>query len=890
MPLHKSELVVLVATRRESALFLDVLRDWSALDLVADFILVHADSESGPPGAQCMTISGGRITSTSLQARLADHPRVSSAHVVCLSQVDDEFSSVGLERGGAVYREVRDALPSVDVTWLHAIAVARPAEWPSVAPDKVGWRGCHNVVLVPEDARAPTAGIDQIAASPVTSVRLTQQAAALCSAVGLWVVERRTPFNGEPDAGGGHLTALRTFTRHLDTEAVLLPLVESVIDVSDRYPLPTLDGRPVQRVEDEVGVASAMANGLLEQHADAVGARSRSLPEPPARRRIGFLQLFGLFFRFLGAAVTRAPKEFAQRMLADAQSKLASASQAVFLGSGPTTHVVSVNGIRGINEDGTLATPEEYDGQLKAFMVQVPGASSRISEHHDYSRLWKDFINTAFTLLDGGRRTTGLDAEQIGAGKAVITNPRRVVSPPSAAFEVAPEVRAVAKVEQVLPYDADAVQRTDDLLAEKADEQRERAAALGQARTDLAEWSQEYQRSYVGVIGVKLAHEMAELRREIRDYVSALKGVGSHSTLAPELYTAQQRLAKTLVLHALGFVLLAVLSLVIAVRDRLDWDVAVAFLVGLTLAWIGTGTFIFHRRQQALFAKLQDLEFQADLVAARSTNLGDALEDLRRLQRVYRQYLAWARALGSFIEAPWGFSDARSKARVDLGEGYPHNHRFGVAAPDETAIDDIANRLRPQLHSIGWLSRAWDTFRADIPEMGADQHLLEAEPDLIFTDRSVSGSSMLEQWSRAVLERRWTDGAGRIRQDIDVAVAADAAHQQRLLSRVRTTNRDGSVREESYDEFAEGLQDVDTASVTGRRFIRATFSSTPYTSDPWTVVEAITNHAGEGIPGSLVVTELSGGFEPLDLAFCHEPAASAEQAVTVESPHRPPQV
>lgn len=890
MQLHKSELVVLVARSRESAPFLDVLRDWSALGLVADFIFVDADSESGPAGAQCMTVSAGRVASTSLQARLADHSRVFSAHVVCLSQVDDEFSSAGLERGGAVFREVRDALPSVDVTWLHVIAVAQPSAWPSVAPDKVGWRGCHNVVLVPEDSRAPTAGVAQVEASPVTSVRLTHQAGALCSAAGLWVADRRTPFNGEPDAGGGNVTALRTFTRHLDTEAVLLPLVESVIDVSDRYPLPTLDGRPVQRVEDEVGVASTMAHRLLEQHAGVVGARRRSLPAPPPRQGVGFFQLFGLFFRFLGAALRRAPREFAQWMLADAQSKLASAAQAVFLGSGPTTHVVSVKGIRGIKEDGTLATPEEYDAQLKAFMVQVPGATNRISEHHDHSRLWMDFVNGAFTLLDGGGRAKGLDAEQIGAGTAVITNPRRVVAPPSAVFDVAPEVRAVAKIEHLLPYDADAVQRTDELLAEKAEEQRERAAALGQARTDLAAWSQDYERSYVGVIGVKLAVEMGKLRHEVREYVSALKGAGSHSQLAPEFYTAQQRLAKTLVLHAAGFVLLAVLVVVLAVKDYLDWDVAVALLVVLILTWIGSGTFIFHRHQQALFSRLQDLEYQADLVAARSSNLGEALEDLRRVQRVYRQYLSWARALGSFIEAPWGFSDARSKLGVDLGEGYPHNHRFGVAAPDESAIEDIANRLRPRLHPVGWLNRAWDTFRADPPEIGADRHLLEVDPDLIYNDRSVSGSSILEQWSRAVVVRRWTGGAERIRQEISVAVAADAAHQQRLLGRVRTTHRNGAVREESYDDFVEGLQDVDTGSVTGRRFTRKTFSLTPYASEPWNVAEAITNHIGEGIPGSLVVTELSAGFEPLDLVFCHQPTATAGHALAADSHHRPPQV
>ena len=66
-----------------------------------------------------------------------------------------------------------------------------------------------------------------------------------------------------------------------------------------------------------------------------------------------------------------------------------------------------------------------------------------------------------------------------------------------------------------------------------------------------------------------------------------------------------------------------------------------------------------------------------------------------------------------------------------------------------------------------------------------------------------------------------------------------------------------SLSTESYQDFAEGLQDVATGSVGDRRFSRGVFSAVPQTPDPWTVAEVISNHDGRAIPEALVVTEIS---------------------------------
>lgn len=889
--LRKSELVVLVARRREAALFLDVLRDWSALGLVSEFLLVDADAPLSVEGSPCLTVRDGKVSSTSLQANLAARPVVASAHVVCLSQVDDEFSTVGAERGGSVFREVRDVLPSVDVTWVHAISVARPTVWPRVDQAALGWLGSHNVVLVPENSRAPHAGVAQVPASPITPIRLTQQAAALCSSVGLWSHAPRTLFVGEPPAGGGQLVALRTFTRQLDAAAVTSRLVARAIDVKSKYPVPSAENRLAQRFEDEVGAAEGMANRLLAKH-DQVLARLRSLPSMQRQVKIGLLTLIGLYLRFFWKALRRAPRDFVDSVMRRASEGIAAAAQVAFLGREGSGYVVTVNGIRGIKEDGTLATPEEHDAELEALIGQVRGTGAVPQEQHDYAEFWKDFVAGALTLLDAGRRSNGLEPDRVGAGEGVVTDPHRVVVPPTDVFEVAADVRAVAKVERVSAYDIDAGRRTHDLLREKAQDQPERAASLTAAQTQLRDWFAERQRSYVGKVGEKLSGELTKLRNEIRGYVQALQGLREQTEVPPELGSLQQSLAKVLVIHAAVFALLVAAMLFITATTVVPWRYGGPLALALVLGWLLSGAAIFNRRQQALFQLRNRMESDAELAVAQKRNLGEALEDLRRLRRLYRQYLDWASALGTFVKAPWGYGAISDETDLVLGEGYPHNHRFGVAIPDDVAIDDVVNRLRPQLFPVGWLGRAWEEFRADLPPIGPDRHLLEGNPDLIFSDRTSSHTSLLSQWCAAVVARDWTGGAEIVKLDIEEALARGGAHQDRLLNKVRSRAGDGTLDEASYLEFAEGLQDITTGPVEGRRFSRAVFHDVPQTTDPWTVAEAISNHDGRAIPKALVVTEISRSFGANDLVFCGaaQSATVVQAAAAVLSQLPPPQV
>lgn len=892
MTLPKSDLVILVAKRRESALFLDVLRDWSAQGLIVDLLLVDADAPGDSEGSACLAVEHGNVAAAALQANLARRASTANVHVVCLSQVDEAFSTVGPIQGGAVCREVRDALPSVDLTWVHAISVVKPATWPQIEPELLGWYGCHNVVLVPENSRAPHAGVETVTASPISPVRLTQQAAALCSALGLWTVERRTPFGGAPPSGGRQLVALRTFTRHLDADAVTSRLLARVIDVQREYPVPTLQGRPTRRFDDEPRAAEDMAKRLLNKHETRVLARPRPQTAQSPQTRIRLTALTRMFLRFFWMALRRAPQDFVHSVMHRASAKIAVAAQSAFLGRDGAAYVVTVNGIRGIKENGELATFEEYDGALEALISHirdedVPGPP----EQHDYAEFWKDFVSGALTLLDAGARSEELRAKQVGTSEGVITDPRHVAYRPSDVFAVAPEVRAVAKIERVSPYDVDAGRRAHDLLGEKAREQPERAAPLMLAQNQLREWFEVRRQSYVGKVGERLADELATVREEVRGYVAALQSLRERTDVPPQLASLQSSLAKVLIVHAAVFGVLVVMTVAAAASDALRWRYASLILLLLVLAWLVSATAIFTQRQQALFRLRHRMESDSDQAAVQKAQLAEALEDLRRLQRLYRQYTDWGRALGSFVEAPWGHSAVADEAEILVGEGYPYNHRFGVAMPDEAVIDDVVNRLRPQVYPVGWLSKAWAAFRTDLPTMGADRHWLEEDADLIFSDRAVSQTSVLTQWSHAVAERIWTGGAAEVRPDIDEALSHGRQLQDRLLSRVRSQDGGGASKVESYQDFVRGLQEVTTGPVDGRRFSPAIFSDVPHSSSPWNVSTVVSNHAGQAIPSTLVVTEISQSFVAEDLRFSNRtPTGTVPPKDSTPSPQNAPQV
>ncbi|QIX27209.1 hypothetical protein ncot_11815 [Nocardioides sp. JQ2195] len=867
-PSPKSDLVVLISPGPDLPGWMGVLQDWSAMGLVRDFIVINADIAATTGTTPCLTVSAGVARSAALQHELAGRHLVSGVQVVCLSRVDSDLSTVGFGRAGRLRQEVRDTLPAARLTWVHAISVTVPDEWPRLAADELAWTGAHNVVLAPENAQSPFSGVAQVtSAEKNRPVGLTHRAAALCSAAGLWEAESRAVFGGDPDGGGGQVVALRTYTRHLSREGILSRVLAHLADMRTRYPVPhNEEGRSVQLVNDEVQATEQMVTNLIARH-DELRRSRRVTPSNPARKDLGLFQALKMFLRFFAGVLRGAPKAFLYSLQEQVAKRIAAKAQNVLFGGDRSSFRLTVNGIAGIQDDGTIADPDEVDAKLASLLAQVrnePGAAA--GERQEFPALWKDYVSGAFTLLDGLPRVEGMPAARVGAVEAVVGNPMAVAPDPRVPFDVPLHAQSVVKASTIAPYDDDLARILYTGLKSKA-EGGPGSGVSESTLVDIKEWFRTPAASYVGSLGRRLSTEIREAREEVVSGAAELADVGDPLDLPEELETLQRSLANTILIHAGIFLGLIALTLFGGWAQIMSWTNAAVVSVTLVLVWLVSASAIFVKRQHKVFHLLHEREMAMARATAVKQNLECALIDVRRLQSIYRQYLDWSQALGVFLQEPWGRGNAQDESESRLGEGFGLNHRFGNVVADEEGVEDEARRLQGRLFPVGWLTEAWDEFLTDRPNF-TDRPVLEGEPELIFTDRPVTEVSVLHQWSEAVAAQPRMDVADKLRDRLVEQInGVGSTSASQLIRHVRWQDTAGVETARPHEEFIVGLAEISTGAVQGRSFSRAIFADVPDANDPWKVEQALGSDHTDRTATTLVVTELSASFSPRDLAF-----------------------
>lgn len=887
---HRSDLVVLISGRPEAHAFLGILQDWSALGLVRDFLYVDADAPASRHGSPCVSVSGGIATAGRLSTILARRSHTAAARVVCLSQVAEQYSSIGATRGGRFQQEVRDALPAADLTWIHTIAVTVPEQWPYVPESELAWVGAHNVVLAPENSQAPIAGVAPLGSHErLQPVGLTHQTAGLCAAVGLMVDEPRCFFSGESSVGGGQVVAVRTFSRHIALEGIRSEILSRLVDVSKGYPIPaTSDGR-AQVVADEAEASAEMVDALLSLHPE-VRPRERATAAPVPMVPRPFLEALQMFLRFFAGAVRGAPRALLTALEREASTRLAGAAQQVLFGGPDSAYVVTVNGIRGIKSNGTVAEPDEFDQDIGKLLAQVRGVSGSIpAERQEYPNFWKAFVDGALTLLDGSRRNKDLEPQRIGLAVAVVNQPLAVAADPDEKFQVPEQVRPAAGVAEISPYDDDLARTTYLLLGQRIQAKPDQASSLSAARDEIKSWFDDRSRSYAGALGRTLAGDLNRVRQEVLDYADELTNTQGQPSESDEHTPSQVTLARTLLGYAAVCFVLLLGVLGLAVADVLSWAAALIAIPVIGLLWLIPSTLIFLKRQHAVFKFLHEREQAVHRVTTLKDNLTDALVDLRRLQSIYRQYLSWAQGLGTFVRAPLGRVETTADADAVLGEGFCLNHRFGVVVPEPVALDEVSRELQSRLFKVGWLSDAWTQYLEDLPAF-RDRHLVEADRGLLYSDRPVSDVSVLAQWSEAVVSTDRTRAAGEIRNGLDrLFDTREDSTFDRLLGTVRARSPQGDQSDLSYGDFVAGLQNIVEGQSGDRRFSQTMFAAVPETAEPWRV-DAVMVSGGRGGVRPLIVTEMTRVFRSRDLAFGQSRETSPNARTGVSSATTPPQV
>ena len=858
------DLVVVLARRATLVGLLDVMRDWSAASLVAPVHFVDVDAlRPGDALVPGLVLEAGRVRSVALQEALATRARTDRVRVCALTELLDTERTVTPEAALRLVEVVTGALPSVEPSRLHVIgATAQDSATPST---DVAWLGWHNVVVAPENSQSPAAGVAPVVDMPGDPLRQIHFGAAICSVVGAWLAEPRGPFDNRPVPPARSLVAARTFTRHLSASAVGSELLQRLASVDQGYPVPLVDGASAWVIDDEVGAVKEMGDALLRLHPDA-RARQRRWPQREPQRKIGALEAVRMLLGFLWAALRNAPGAFLDAMVRKVSVAAASAVNAAAFGRDSSFAVV----VNGYKADGTPASWAEIEDALDAASARLTGSTeARPQVAADLSTMWHDMVSGGLTLLDAANRVPDLPPRMLGGRRGVVTTPTRVSPDPSESFRPPESVGAWIADRQVPSYDPVSALTLEQQLDELAVAQPHVAGQARNALSELRGWFQERRRSYTGRIGWILAEDTMKVRREIGELMQRLRSAEQAVEVPSRIGEQQRTLARRLWL-VLGLALGAVV--VLAVLLTLEVLTLVLFLVGLgvvAVGWLVSSTLLFLRGQQELFKMLHEREQLAAELETLRRHLTEAVEDLRRLNRAYRQYLDWCKGFGSFVQRPLGQPARLTDDEILPGAGFPLNHRFGAARPEQTVLDEAAARMSRDLFGVGWLSDAWASYLKDVPAaMGSQAFRVQESTELLFADPGVGRQSLLTLWADAVVGREDWEGATTVLRatlaDLLGGSAQDLA--SRLLADVESRTHEGNLQSLSYEAFVNGLDTVGEDSVGYQAFARALFSNQTTGGDVWKVAETLVCQSTSGLGRTIVVTQLSHGFQSYELA------------------------
>lgn len=868
-----SNLVVLAVRRRTFVQLADVLRDWSSLGLISTVHLVDVDSVRPQDVlVPCTVLAGGTTRGVILQEEVAARDRTEIVRLCGLTEVRDTVSGLSNDEAFALLSTLRTALPGVEVLPLHLIGIALQG---ADSLGDIGWLGWHNVVLAPENSAAPTQGVSPIVYNPDDPVRLTHLAAAVCSLTGLWAAEPSAPFDTRAVAPARSLVAARTYTRHLSAAAVESELLARLASVDQGYPVPIFEGASAWVVEDEVGAASDMADALFAKH-PYVFPRTREMPRPTAPKKIGPFQALKMLFVFLSQAIRNAPKAFLDRVVHEASARTAALVGGAVFGSGDTAYTVVVNGVRA---DGMPASWSDIDEALEAASLRAAGRSELTHKSNaDLSALWKDFIGAGLTLVDAGARSQELPPRMVGARRGIVTTAARVAPDPSEGFCLPEAVAPYIKNRTVPSYDVVAAHLLNDQLAGIGQRQPHISSQVSAAQAELKEWFGERQRSYTGRVGWTIASGLSKVRTEISTYTEALHAAQAASDVPSRIERQQRGLAQKLKLAFLLAVVAVVVAVVVTVFWEPDWLFLTIATVLILLVWLIASVVMFMSGQRELFALLHRRREMSSQIEILRQHLSDALDDMRRLSRTYRQYLDWAKAFGRFVHAPLGNPSRQADSELLIGSGLPRNHRFGAARPEDLVLDETSAMMKRDMFRVGWTSEAWDAFLADVPrEMGQDRFRLREDKELLFADPGVARESLLTAWADAVADRSdWQGATEALRAKVEALLNGPGAEfGPRLLANVETRGVDGKITSVSYESFINRLDSE--AALTGphQTFDRAMFADHAQSSEPWRVADTVSKSSSANLGRTLVVTQLSKGFHTYDLRLSTEAATNA---------------
>lgn len=863
-------LTLFVATPGPADGVRDVMRDLSAAELVSPFVWVDDSrlGDAGDPIPAVETVRGVERTVTLQDVLASRHhdlvrlcvlvPSVAGTVPVRLHSETMLAELVSANSGGA--RCIRLRL------LLH-----RPGDVRSglAAPALAGW---HNLLVAPEDSRGPGMGHESLI-STIGPVDTGRHAAPVVAGVaGLWTDIEHAPFDDEPVLPGNSLRVVRSFYRRLDTSRAEHQLHTELLDFGGQLPLPRDAGTAVLYADDVPAASRQMTQALWTKHRHLLTGARITAPAAAAPRTVSFGDALRMFGRFVLAVLTNAPARLLDRIATLSSAALASTTQTALFGSTPGAYRVVVGGI---DADGQRVAWTEYEAasrQIGHALDNVKGVPQ--SAAPDLSALWRDYARAALTLADASERSPGLPPIQVGAHRAVLRSASDIVPGPADDFTDIPGVVSAT-------VHTHAVEASDVLgVAEMCDRLRgleqDPVIGLDARRTGAAikSWSATARRSFASTVGATLADQLTSDLSETRTLLERVKNAQEVRDPAEECAEEHRRMFRKVHISSIVAVVVGVVAGALAWQEVISWWAAGPIIALGVLGWAAAVAVICRRSQQFLEDLLARREAATAAAEADRANLRVVLREVEVLTGAYKQYLSWNRALGAFLAKPLGTPEHHVVSRRRIDWGLPRHSAIGWGSPTDQDASRVADELRQDLFTVGWLTDPWDTLVGSAgTALGVAARDVERDPSLLAVKAGAGSGSPLDAWSTLLHRGQLESTGATVLWDRAMSeLSGSRSELARELLRVVEYRVDGVLHRTGMDDFLAG---VGTDTEAGF-FDRRTFSDTASMKGLARVAGEVTSSTTAGCGLVAVTTQYTEGIAAEDLALPHAAAASVE--------------
>lgn len=726
-------LTVLVAPPGQRAV-LSVLADWSASGLLDGLVwLDHLPSEAAAR-FPALGLEAGTFSAVNLAFEIT---RLNPAlvRVVVLVPATPGADQLSDAQQSAVVEAVAQATNRQPSLIRLIVGVGELL----LDVGQAGRRGAHNIILAAETSPEPGGSVP-LPVDVDEATLAAQIATAMATLGGAWHSITGAPLDDAAVSPSGWPQLFRTHFRGLLGRTAEAEIRTETLATALKNPLPTTQ-EGSEYIDDVNQATGDFARTLLREHRHLM-VSARVQPEVESTQTIRFGEALRMFFSFLASAFN--PIAWVRARIAAATDAAAGALTTALFGT-ESRFRISLRG----SLDSRVAALDALDSGLARVRPKVhePAGS--------FAPLWKDFVAGAFTLIDGGDRSSVLAPIRIGSSVGVLRS--AALSAPGAAhdFVVDPSLGVPAHLASIPVVDYLASRELAELLKERS---VGTAAQVADTEADrLQAWREEHERAYTAQVGTYLGGQVERLSQEIDGYLAELAPQDDDLQRVTRI---QRKLARRLLI-VLGIAALLLLASVLGGALALvTWAVAGTIAAASLVGWLTVSLVVFVKGQRALFAEIHRRRMLVTRTQAIEQNLRAASRDLRLCLDAYRQLLCWADIVACVLAEPFGRpEDATGQQRQRL-EGLPQNVRVGEFQLDNDTTLHTAARLRRFFFRPNWLTAVWERILGDVGRrIGPEAIDLMQKPELIFASRATADDP-LPVWA-AALQRDGTGQAAR---------------------------------------------------------------------------------------------------------------------------------